>query len=211
MSYEQTDALTAPISTLPVVTLDQWLSKRDAWLESTEILVRLWFENELGSRADLARHLGMAKSTITHHCNKLIEAGCTAIPSSKGQGQRRDLEQVEPVQEAEVIDISSTVELLEEEAAAARLKRAEDILAAAKKRRRDLDRKHNPPIDMAAVDEIVKENLAAIERKRKSSSGFTLDSLIEYVEAIPNANGALGGDPMYHDLQRLANAIADRL
>lgn len=111
MSYEQNEALTAPISTLPTVTLDQWLSKLETWKESTDILVRLWFVNQLGTRAELGRHLGMAKSTITYHCNKLIEAGCSEIPSSKGQGKRRDLEQVEPVQEVEVIDVSSNVEL----------------------------------------------------------------------------------------------------
>lgn len=136
MSYEAPTAIT-PISTLPAVTLDQWLSKRDAWLESTEILVRLWFENGLGSRADLARHLGMAKSTITHHCNKLIDAGFTAIPSSKGQGKRRDLQQSAPVQEAEVIDISSTVEL-PQQPVELKLSKAQQLLATTKARKKDL-------------------------------------------------------------------------
>lgn len=139
MTYEQQDMGIAPIVTSPAITLDQWLSKRDAWLESTESLVCLWFENELGTRAELARHLGMAKSTITHHCNKLIEAGFTVIPSSKGQGKRRDLQKLALVQEAEVIDVSSTIELPQPRVEL-RLSKAEELLAEAKARKEAADK-----------------------------------------------------------------------
>ena len=234
--FEENTAITATPIAATTITLDQWLKKRDAWLESTDELVRLWFENKLGTRADLGRHLGMAKSTITYHCNKLIEAGCKAIPSSKGQGKRRDLEVVE------VIDVSSNVELPAAEPTEVELKlaRAKELVAKHEARKRarqrdlieaeryeaELNSENAKLIRMSdRLAELEAENAELKAQAAKSEDeapvnldavadgirGFTLDALIEYVEQYPKRDGVLADDPLHHDLCRLANSIADRL
>lgn len=72
------------------ITLGEWQLRRDKVVEATIDLVRLWFENELGTQAELARELGVNRSTISRHRKALVLAGDLNEDESN-QGQRTDL------------------------------------------------------------------------------------------------------------------------
>ena len=72
-----------------IVTLEQWLAKRDNWQLAAEELIQLWFVHKLGTQVELAKHLGYSSRTIKRYVSKLREQG--RIPElAKGDKRKRD-------------------------------------------------------------------------------------------------------------------------
>lgn len=57
------------------VTIDQWLVERDKVVGQVKRLVKLWFLNKLGTRAELSRHLDVHHSTVSGHVDNLVLSG----------------------------------------------------------------------------------------------------------------------------------------
>lgn len=72
------------------VTLDEWLDLRDQVVSQVRRLVFLWFNSGLGSQAELSRHLGVDKSTVSRH-HKALVAEKLLKPLETNQGKRNDL------------------------------------------------------------------------------------------------------------------------
>ena len=62
-------------SALEGMTLDQWLVERDKVVGQVKRLIHLWFENDLGTHRECAKHLGCTQSTVTYHRSNLIKSG----------------------------------------------------------------------------------------------------------------------------------------
>jgi hypothetical protein len=61
--------------TQTTLTLDQWLVERDKVVGQVKRLVKLWFLNKLGTRAELSRHLDVHHSTVSGHVDNLVLSG----------------------------------------------------------------------------------------------------------------------------------------
>lgn len=103
-----TNAISKSTAQDVAMSLDQWLVERDKVVGQVKRLVRLWFINKLGSKADLSRYLQVHHSTVSTHVDNLVASGELAAELAPAKRKSPSRINREPVENSTTDDSESS-------------------------------------------------------------------------------------------------------